>query len=329
MLDNITARHSVLVDRYAALPERPDKRLARFVQEPMTAKAIQDVPTALEAAQGGDYNWDPDSVPVRHSPAESNDHWAVRRKSVSTDGGPARRGSLRKGTPEANRRHRGAPFRTEEDLTRSFLRVLQRSAPGGWALLREIDAGVGVADLILVETQRTTRSELRLMKRVPPRLAPLLSPTVADQLTSLSTLMEATGTSRASALRLVSTLIALRLVRRAGETLYFRSVQSPPFEHVVAIEAKLRDWKRALTQAYRNRQFASQSWVVLDGYYSVSDTAIDSFIRAQVGLATCSSAGELKIHVHAETLPPSNLQKCWTAQAVIARSHRQPLRPLK
>jgi hypothetical protein len=232
-------------------------------------------------------------------------------------------------TPKPSRRLRGTPFRSEDDLTRAFISVLQRSAPGGWALLREIDAGVGVADLILVESLRTKQAERGLLKRIPPRLAPLMSLSVAGQLTSLSALMAATGTSRASAVRIVSALVALRLVRREGERLQFRTVQSPPYEHVVAIEAKLRDWRRALNQAYRNRQFASQSWVVLDGYYNVSDTAIDSFIRAQVGLATCSSAGELKIHVHAETLPPSNPQRCWTAQAVIARSHRQPLRPLK
>ena len=231
--------------------------------------------------------------------------------------------------PPGNRLCRGAPFRSEEDLTQAFISVLRRSTPGGWSLLCEIDAGVGVADLILVESQRARQAELRLLRRVPLRLAPLLAPDVASRLTSVSAFRQATGMSRPSALRIVSALVALRLADREGERLQLRAVHSPPFDHVVAIEAKLRDWKRAITQAYRNRQFASQSWVVLDAYYAVSDTAVESFARAQVGLATCSSAGELRIHVQAETLPPSSSQRNWTAQAVIARSHRHVLRPLK
>lgn len=222
-----------------------------------------------------------------------------------------------------------AQFRSEEDLTQAFIRVLRRCTPGGWALLREIDAGVGVADLVLVESRRARQAELRLLRRVPLRLAPLLDPDVANGLTSLSAFMQATGTSRPSALRFVSALVALRLANREGERLQLRAVHSPPYDHIIAIEAKLRDWRRALTQAYRNRQFASQSWVALDSYYAVSDTAVESFARAQIGLVTCSSEGELKIHVQAETLPPSNSQRNWTAQAMIARSHRQVLRPLK
>jgi hypothetical protein len=223
----------------------------------------------------------------------------------------------------------GAPFRSEEDLTRAFISVLRRSTPGGWALLREVDAGVGVADLVLVESQQTMRSELPLLRRVPLRLAPLLAPDVASRLTSLAGFMEATGMSRASALRTISGLVALRLAHREGERLQLRTVRSQPYDHIIAIEAKLRDWKRALTQAYRNRQFSSQSWVVLDGYYTVANAAVESFARAQVGLATYSSTGELSIHVHAVTLPPSNAQRNWIAQAVVARSRPQVLRPLK
>lgn len=244
----------------------------------------------------------------------------VERNSSSVEGARA---------TQNNRNFRGGPFRSEEDLIKVFTRVLRKSAPRGWALLREIDAGVGVADLVLVESHQAMQSELRLLRRIPLRLAPLLAPDVAGCLTSMEAFIQATGMSRATAHRTVGALVALRLAERAGENLQLRAVRSAPYRHLIAIEAKLRDWRRALTQAYRNRQFSSQSWVVLDAHYAVSDATVEAFSRAQVGLATCSSAGQLTILAHAETLPPSNLQRTWTAQAVVARSHRQVLRPLK
>src|SRR5581483_1123866 len=84
-----------------------------------------------------------------------------------------------------SRLSRSVPFRSEKDLTQAFVSVLRRSTPGSWALLREIDAGVGVADLILVESQRARQAELRLLRRVFLRLAPLLAPVVASRLTSV------------------------------------------------------------------------------------------------------------------------------------------------
>lgn len=232
-------------------------------------------------------------------------------------------------TSRSGRNLKSASFRSEEDLTQAFIKILRRSTPGGWALLREIDAGVGVADLVLVESQREMQSELRLLRQVPLRLAPLLNPDVANRLTSLSEFMQATGMSRTSALRSVNAMAALRMANRDGERLNIRAIHSQPYPQIITIEAKLRDWKRALTQAYRNRQFCTQSWVIMDGHYAVTDLAIASFSRAQVGLATCSPDGQLYIHVHAETLPPRNTQRNWTARAVIARSPRQFLRPLK
>lgn len=135
--------------------------------------------------------------------------------------------------------------------------------------------------------------------------------------------------SRPSALRVLGDMIVPGLAQRRGEAVQLRAVSAAPFKHVVAIEAKLYDWGRALTQAYRNRQFATQSWVVLDAHYSVSKVAVDAFRKAGVGLAACSTTGQLRFYVEARTMRPVSLQRSWVAQAVIARSQRQTLRPLR
>jgi hypothetical protein len=195
-------------------------------------------------------------------------------------------------------------------------------------MLREMDAGVGIADLVLASKPEAV-ADLLLLRRVPTRLAPLFAPTTARRVRSIQHFMASTGMSRRSALRVLGALALPGLVQRDGETVQLRAASAAPFKHVVAIEAKLYDWGRALTQAYRNRQFATQSWVVLDAHYSVSKVAIDAYMQAGVGLAACSTMGQLRLYVKARTMRPVSLQRSWVAQAVIARSQRQALRPLR
>lgn len=51
---------------------------------------------------------------------------------------------------------------------------------------------------------------------------------------------------------------------------------------IVAIEAKINDWRRALVQAQRNHWFASQSYVLLRG--TVSSATIDAACDSGVGI---------------------------------------------
>jgi hypothetical protein len=220
-------------------------------------------------------------------------------------------------------------FASEANLVESFVKALRRGAPQGWSLMREIDAGVGIADLILVPALDRPSPSQRLLRTVPLRLAPLLAPTTSRKVVSVSAFMSQTGMSRSSALKAVGALAAIGLARREGDLVELKAVTEAPYKDVVAIEAKLRDWGRALTQAYRNRQFATQSWVVLDAHYPLSELALAAFKQANVGLATCSTEGDLRIRVAAKTKCPSSKQRMWTAQALIARSFRQALRPLK
>jgi len=191
-----------------------------------------------------------------------------------------------------------------------------------------MDAGVGVADIV-VASKPAAVADLRLLRSVPTRLAPLFASATARKVRSIQAFMASTGMSRPAALRVLGDLTASGLVQRDGETVQLRAATAAPFKHVVAIEAKLYDWGRALTQAYRNRQFATQSWVVLDAHYLASKVAIDAFKQAGVGLAACSITGQLDFYVKASTTRPVSPQRLWVAQAVMARSPRQALRPLR
>lgn len=58
-------------------------------------------------------------------------------------------------------------------------------------------------------------------------------------------------------------------------------------KNVVAYELKLKNWKRALTQAFRYKSFANQSVVVMDDHFiGRAIKNIDEFKRTKDGLAS-------------------------------------------
>jgi len=77
---------------------------------------------------------------------------------------------------------------------------------------------------------------------------------------------------------------------------------------VIAIEAKLRDWREALQQAYRNTSFAAESYILMP--LEAAQRAAQNYLEFEVrGVGICTiGAGFL------EVLHP-------------ARRHEQPLEP--
>ena len=103
------------------------------------------------------------------------------------------------------------------------------------------------------------------------------------------------------------------------DSLDLATVKTPPFERLIAIEAKISDWQRVLVQAYRNLQFADESWVVLDHTYIRPAIAqLERFKAAGVGLASIDRNRGLFIHHDAPVQGPVSLGKRWQAQAVLA-----------
>lgn len=65
----------------------------------------------------------------------------------------------------------------------------------------------------------------------------------------------------------------------------------------MAIEFKLRNWKRALTQAYRYKSFSNYSIVILDEHYiRPALLNLDMFIKANIGLCGLSDVGQFKVY---------------------------------
>lgn len=184
----------------------------------------------------------------------------------------------------------------------------------------ELDAGVGIADLVLVKRIARTTGALRALSRINPRLAVLLSHDVGSTVSTRAALARTLGTSDGGAQRVLAQLTSIGLAHGSAKEFSISTVSTLPFEKVIAVEAKLSEWRRVLVQAYRNLQFADESWVVLDhAYVRPALAQIERFKSAGIGLASVDRRQTgLYVHLSATSAGPMSVTKRWQAQAVLA-----------
>ena len=93
-----------------------------------------------------------------------------------------------------------------------------------------------------------------------------------------------------------------------------------------AIEAKLRDWQRALIQAARYRAFAHRSWVLLDeATIKPAIARLDRFKDLNVGLVSLSTDGIIHHYYMPEKRTPPDAWRFWFANVLIARAVSQDI----
>ena len=158
-------------------------------------------------------------------------------------------------------------FDTEEQLVKAIVACTRRAQRRDYRVELELDAGVGIADLVLAKRAARTTGALRALSSVNQRLAVLLSHGVGSTISTRAALASALGTSDGGAQRVLAQLSSAGLACGSAKEFSISTVSTLPFERVIAVEAKLSEWKRVLVQAYRNLQFADESWVVLDHAY--------------------------------------------------------------
>lgn len=97
-------------------------------------------------------------------------------------------------------------------------------------------------------------------------------------------------------------------------------------QYVVSIEFKLSNWRKAISQAFRHRNFGNEAYVVLDEAAITPAIAhVDEFRRANVGLLSISSSGELKAWFLPEPrLPFSTEFSVSFSKALLTRRHIRP-----
>lgn len=94
----------------------------------------------------------------------------------------------------------------------------------------------------------------------------------------------------------------VKITSNRTDVIYFE-IKNNEVGFITAIEAKLKNWQKALQQATRNKLFANRVYVAVPEKYSTAPLAnISCFREASVGLIVLCEDNTAKVYFH----PPLN-----------------------
>jgi len=136
---------------------------------------------------------------------------------------------------------------------------------------------------------------------------------------------ELTGTQRKTTLAMLGRFTDLGYcIRGSRRDAWIKQKQPVPLvTEIVAVEAKLDDWCRALRQAYRHLDFAHRSCVLLDANRaSPGIRNLAAFKRLNIGLITLRSSGHPRVWFSPAKGTPRSSLKYWQANAEFGKHLR-------
>lgn len=183
-------------------------------------------------------------------------------------------------------------YATEQDLVNSFksqssrfLRDISNTKTTRTFLVEEFDSLNGIADLVLGTYRPRTKTAR------PPIdinwVIPLTSLNVGDSV-SVGQFMDNYTVTRSTALRILNGYVNAGFLRENDKDLFgVLKCYAPILDTVISIEAKLKNWQRALQQANRYKRFSNFTFVLLEEKHSNPAVKnIDLFEKSGVGLIT-------------------------------------------
>lgn len=191
----------------------------------------------------------------------------------------------------------------------------------------EISSGFGVADVVFYKLKDDVLQSRRNNNIEPissydlVRVLTRLNQANGDQI-SLTFLREILPPSKKH--EIISYLVEKEFILPNGDSQYKRGfAYEIGIEEVVAVEAKLSNWKRALYQAYRYKTYANKSYVAL--YTKHMKPALNSsedFTRFNVGLIEVKDDG-IVVHYEPKLQPlQSNVFSAWTFENLYSLQER-------
>lgn len=189
-------------------------------------------------------------------------------------------------------------FQAESDLVETLKTCLRsKYTRSSIEILEEVSVGYGIADIVITELKKDYISTKSCENSLDSNDINIFSIVREAQSTTIKNIINTTRCSRRVVLLSLKKLLANGYITQAEDDLSIKEDYELNFIHNFAIEAKLKDWKKALKQAYRYKWFAEYSFVVLDAHYSKPALKnIDIFEKYNVGLASVTVDGKLKRH---------------------------------
>lgn len=161
--------------------------------------------------------------------------------------------------------------------------------------LTEFDSSFGVADIVIGTFQKYKR--INDKSCINPHWAYPLSSYKLNAKFSNKDFANRTGYSVNYSRQVIQSYIdSGYVIEKNGIYIVVKEYQFI-LDSVIAVEAKLKNWKQALKQASRYKKFAQLSYVLLDeNSIKPALSNIESFFSSNIGLMSLSESGEITIY---------------------------------
>ncbi|MEI3802327.1 MULTISPECIES: hypothetical protein [unclassified Chitinophaga] len=161
-------------------------------------------------------------------------------------------------------------------------------------ILEEVDLGYGIADLVISKLAGKKEQSNFPLNYFDALVYKIIE---TNKSISFEKLKEITKANSSTINGSLKKLIQDSYVAKSDSLFVFHKTYKAVAIDSIAIEAKLKNWKRALDQAFRYKWFADKSYVVLDSnYIKPAISNINEFTKMNVGLAEINLQGEVKLH---------------------------------
>lgn len=160
-------------------------------------------------------------------------------------------------------------------------------------LLTEVNLGFGIADIVLTECEEINEIREDFLTTTDINIFALISMSSGI---SISEACAQTKCSKTKVQYSANKLIDLNYVKKEDDLLIAERTYRKAVKQSIAIEVKLKNWKRALKQAYRYKWFSEKSFVCLPhSNIKPAIKNIHSFQKINVGLIELSPEGGMNI----------------------------------
>lgn len=228
-------------------------------------------------------------------------------------------------------RHQPTSFETEAEMTDVAIRVARdtwwRSPERLDFVAKEVVSGGARADAVGVSFDKKA-----VRRRLDEGIVPLTEWTaivctcLCDQGATVSEIVELTGLSRSGAGRSLGVAVEHGALVRDGRHFCESDSWETPVRHAVAVELKLRDWQKGLSQTVRYRQWADASWLILGA--TASHAAARDAMPNGVGLLRLTPEGQVQRGRVARYQRPRNqLERIWIEEQTLKQAMIAGWRP--
>lgn len=189
-----------------------------------------------------------------------------------------------------------AGFSSERELVNLFKSTYyEKFDVANIRILEEVGLGFGFADLVIAELKEALNLPER--ERLSPVDINVYQVVSRKKKVSLENVQRITGIRQNEVRKSLDRLVDYYFIKKVDSFFELNNKYKLPFKKSIAFEAKLSNWKRAITQAYRYKWFADYSYVVMDeAHANPAIRNLSQFENYNVGLLTISVDGNVKTH---------------------------------